>query len=121
MTDALQGTPTRGHSMQDRLILLLIRFFRAEWSGALLAIVVLGIAIEFATTDTMFFMPSNLMTILNNSAPIGVVAAGMTLVILTAGIDLSVGSVMGLAWSRVPIHLTAFSTTFRGNAWVKTG
>lgn len=109
MTDDLQGTPTGGHSMQDRLILLLIRFFRAEWSGALLAIVVLGIAIEFATTDTMFFMPSNLMTILNNSAPIGVVAAGMTLVILTAGIDLSVGSVMGLTAA-----LTGYLVSFWG-------
>ena len=86
----------RALPMQDRLIALLIRFFRAEWSGALLAIVVLGLAIEVATTDTLFFRPSNLMTILNNSAAIGVVAAGMTLVILTAGIDLSVGSVMGL-------------------------
>ena len=36
------------------------------------------------------------MTILNNSAALGVIAGGMTLVILTAGIDLSVGSVMGM-------------------------
>ena len=34
------------------------------------------------------FEPSNVMTILNNSAAIGVIAGGMTLVILTAGIDL---------------------------------
>ena len=36
------------------------------------------------------------MTILNNSAAIGIVAGGMTLVIITSGIDLSVGSVMGV-------------------------
>ena len=36
------------------------------------------------------------MTILNNSAAIGIVAGGMTLAIITSGIDLSVGSVMGM-------------------------
>ena len=109
MTNATQTTQTTALSLQDRLISLLIRFFRAEWSGALLAIIVLGIAIEVATTDTMFFRPSNLMTILNNSAAIGVVAGGMTLIILTAGIDLSVGSVMGLTAA-----LTGYVASFWG-------
>ena len=109
MTDATQSTPARALSLQDRLISILVRFFRAEWSGALLAIVVLGIAIEVATADTMFFRPSNLMTILNNSAAIGVVAGGMTLIILTAGIDLSVGSVMGMTAA-----LTGYVASFWG-------
>lgn len=95
--------------IQDRLIALMVRFFRAEWSGALLAVVVLGLAIEVATPNTLFFRPSNLMTILNNSAAIGVVAAGMTLVILTAGIDLSVGSVMGMTAA-----LTGYVASFWG-------
>jgi ribose transport system permease protein len=75
---------------------LLLRFLRAEWSGALIAIVVLAIAIEAVTDGRPFFHPTNIMTILNNSAALGIVAGGMTLVILTAGIDLSVGSVMGM-------------------------
>ncbi|NBV61116.1 MAG: ABC transporter permease [Rhodobacteraceae bacterium] len=109
MTPSHPASPPATRSVQDRLIALLIRFFRAEWSGALLAIVVLGLAIEVATTDTLFFRPSNLMTILNNSAAIGVVAAGMTLIILTAGIDLSVGSVMGLTAA-----LTGYVASFWG-------
>lgn len=109
MTDATQSTPMRALSLQDRLIAILVRFFRAEWSGALLAIIVLGVAIEVATADTLFFRPSNLMTILNNSAAIGVVAGGMTLIILTAGIDLSVGSVMGLTAA-----LTGYVASFWG-------
>ncbi len=96
-------------SIQDRIISLLVRFFRAEWSGALLAILVLGVAIELATPNTLFFRPSNLMTILNNSAAIGIVAAGMTLVIITAGIDLSVGSVMGMTAA-----LTGYVASFWG-------
>jgi ribose/xylose/arabinose/galactoside ABC-type transport system permease subunit len=75
---------------------LLIRFLRAEWSGALIAILVLGVAIEVVTDGRPFFHPTNVMTILNNAAALGIVAGGMTLVILTAGIDLSVGSVMGM-------------------------
>ena len=75
---------------------ILLRFLRAEWSGALIAIVVLAVAIEMVTDGRPFFHPTNIMTILNNSAALGIVAGGMTLVILTAGIDLSVGSVMGM-------------------------
>lgn len=75
---------------------LLVRFLRAEWSGALIAILVLALAIEAVTDGRPFFHPTNILTILNNSAALGIVAGGMTLVILTAGIDLSVGSVMGM-------------------------
>lgn len=82
--------------LQDKAITYLVSFFRKEWSGALLAILILSVAIEMVTSGKSFFHPTNLMTILNNSAAIGVVAGGMTLVILAAGIDLSVGAVMGL-------------------------
>ena len=93
----------------DSAISLLSKFFRAEWSGAFLAILVMGISIEFATSGRPFFHPTNLMTILNNSAAIGVVAGGMTLVIITAGIDLSVGSVMGMTAA-----LTGYVASFWG-------
>lgn len=99
----------RIHSPWDTAVRLLVRFFRADWSGALLAIVILAVAIELTTTGKPFFHPSNIMTILNNSAAIGVIAGGMTLVILTAGIDLSVGSVMGLCAA-----LTGYLVSFWG-------
>ena len=107
MTDIVQDRATR--SLQDRAVIAMVKFFRADWSGAFLAIVILGIAIELATTGRPFFHPSNLMTILNNSAAIGVIAAGMTLVIITAGIDLSVGSVMGMTAA-----LTGYVVSFWG-------
>jgi len=47
-------------------------------------------------TDT-FFTVDNLSNVLRQNAFPAVIAAGMTFVILTAGIDLSVGSVVGLA------------------------
>lgn len=85
-----------GKGLTDRFVARLVRFFRADWSSALVAVIVLSLTIELVTDGKPFFHPSNLMTILNNSASLGIVAAGMTLVILTAGIDLSVGSVVGL-------------------------
>ena len=48
------------------------------------------------TTDT-FFTPANLSNVLRQNAFIAILAAGMTFVILTGGIDLSVGSIVGLS------------------------
>ena len=84
-----------------RFAMALANYFKKDWSGALLAVVILAVAIELVTDGKPFFHPSNLMTILNNSAALGVIAGGMTLVILTAGIDLSVGSVMGMTAALV--------------------
>ena len=44
-----------------------------------------------------FLTRQNLISILNQNAPVAIMAIGMTLVIITAGIDLSVGSLMALA------------------------
>jgi ribose transport system permease protein len=52
---------------------------------------VLGLA-----TDT-FFTADNLANVMRQNAFPAIIAAGMTFVILTAGIDLSVGSVVGLS------------------------
>src|SRR5205823_3231364 len=52
---------------------------------------VLGVA-----TDA-FLTPDNLSNVLRQNAFTAILAAGMTFVILTAGIDLSVGSIVGLS------------------------
>src|SRR5258708_18064785 len=40
-----------------------------------------------------FLMPQNIRNILGQSAPTGIVAVGMTFVMITGGFDLSVGSI----------------------------
>jgi ribose/xylose/arabinose/galactoside ABC-type transport system permease subunit len=50
-----------------------------------------------AVATDAFFTGSNLSNVLRQNAFTAILAAGMTFVILTAGIDLSVGSVVGLA------------------------
>jgi len=51
------------------------------------------------TTDRPFFNVYTMINLLQNNAMLGIVAVGMTCVILTGGIDLSVGSVIG--WSTL--------------------
>ena len=54
------------------------------------------ILVVFGVLSSKFLEPANLVNILIQSSSVGVVATGMTFVLLTAGIDLSVGSVMFL-------------------------
>jgi ribose transport system permease protein len=44
----------------------------------------------------VFLQPENLRNIVNQNAAVGITALGMTLVIISGGIDLSVGSIMAL-------------------------
>ena len=61
----------------------------------LLAILALGLAMTFVSD--VFLTERNLFNTTRNFAYFGIMALGMSAVICTAGIDLSVGSLMGLA------------------------
>ena len=63
---------------------------------AIVAALVLECVILAVATDS-FFTSANLSNVLRQNAFTAILAAGMTFVILTAGIDLSVGSVVALA------------------------
>jgi ribose/xylose/arabinose/galactoside ABC-type transport system permease subunit len=58
-------------------------------------LVVLCVYLSFATP--VFLTSGNLSNLVKQSAINGIIALGMTVVIITGGIDLSVGSVVGLA------------------------
>jgi ribose transport system permease protein len=62
-----------------------------------------------ASGDRIFLEIGNLTDILRQVSEIGIMAVGMTLVILTAGIDLSVGSTLALATSLVGLCLTSWA------------
>ncbi len=57
---------------------------------------VVGICIVMSMVSEAFATGENFFNITRNFAFIGIMALGMTAVIITAGIDLSVGSIMGL-------------------------
>src|SRR6185503_20336147 len=67
---------------------------RHEW--VLLLVLVLECAI-FSVAGTNFLTTANAFEITRLSVEIGLIALALTLVIITGGIDLSVGSMMGLA------------------------
>ncbi|WP_412990376.1 ABC transporter permease [Pediococcus siamensis] len=70
-----------------------IRFLKGNTPFlAFLFLFVIAVLVERAT----FFNINNLINILLNNAIIGIIALGMMLIIITAGIDLSVGSMLAL-------------------------
>ena len=76
-------------------------------------VVIFVLAIVFsprAGDDSIIFLdPGNLTDVLRQQAEIGIIALGMTLVILSGGIDLSVGSVVALSASVVAMGLVRWT------------
>ncbi|WP_028933072.1 ABC transporter permease [Pseudonocardia spinosispora] len=72
-------------------------------------IVVFVAAVAFSPSkngELLFLNSGNLFNVVRSISEIGILAVGMTLVILIGGIDLSVGSVLGLASVGVAVLLT---------------
>jgi ribose transport system permease protein len=105
------GSATKGRVTQ---------FFTAGSGGALLGLVVM--IIIFSVASDRFLTANNFINILNQITVIAILSLGQTFVIITGGIDLSVGSVMALCvmtlgyaydlkymgldvWTAVPIAL----------------
>lgn len=57
----------------------------------------LAIAISLSFLSPFFLTTKNILNMLDQGVAVGIVAVGMTFVVLTGGIDLSVGSIVGLA------------------------
>lgn len=90
-TDPISGGIARGHQGMSALDLGL----RLLNVGPLLILAVLVVVIGLLTPN--FLKPGNLGNILAQTAVIAIVAMGQQLVILTRGIDLSVGANLALA------------------------
>ena len=68
--------------------------FASQTFWVLVAVIIACIFLSFATSS--FATPTNLYNITRNVTFVAIIALGMTLVIITGGIDLSVGSVLCL-------------------------
>ena len=73
----------------------LLRRLSARLEFRMLALAAL-IGVTLAALSPYFLKTNNLLNLLDQSVVVGVVAIGMTFVILTGGIDLSVGSLLGV-------------------------
>jgi ribose transport system permease protein len=70
------------------------------------AVALLVLMLFMTALEPTFGTAENLTNISRNFAPIGIMALGMTVVLITGGIDLSVGSVMGLVAIVAGLFLT---------------
>jgi ribose/xylose/arabinose/galactoside ABC-type transport system permease subunit len=95
---ASEGAPAAARRRRPGLL------HRREF-GTLAGLLALCVALWIATPH--FLTVSNLVNVLEQSAIIGIVAVGMTFVILTAGIDLSVGSIVALSGVALGITFQA--------------
>ena len=86
MTAAVEMTPTRAEGWNWRF---------AGATGPFMGLVVMIVFLSLAT-DT-FFSLRNFLNVMDQITVIGIMAIGMTMVILIGGIDLSVGSVLALS------------------------
>jgi ribose transport system permease protein len=86
MTSLAQSTGSPFASLLSKL--------RANWLPIAIFVAVVVLVAVFVPS---FFQPGNLLNVGRQSAIVGVIAIGMTFVILTGGIDLSVGSILALS------------------------
>lgn len=75
------GESALGQIWRDYKVIIVLMFF---------------MLIATAILAPVFFMPQNLINVARQASITGVVAIGMTFVILTSGIDLSVGAILAL-------------------------
>ena len=68
-------------------------------NGAWLGFLALAIILTIWTGGD-FLSPRNLTNLIRQASLNGILAAGMTVIILTGGIDLSIGSVVGVCGER---------------------
>src|ERR1700722_19289567 len=109
------GSETRGASSRYKQV-----FAHLEVRMLGLALV---LAIVLSLLSPYFLRTANLLNLLDQSVVVGIVAIGMTFVILTGGIDLSVGSVagltgvvLGLSLRHFPIPVSVLLAVFSGAA-----
>ncbi len=74
-------------------------------NGTFIALIVLIIVLSFLSSS--FLTSRNLTNLIRQVTINGIIAVGMTMVILLAGIDLSVGSIVGLAAVTVTLLMQA--------------
>ena len=113
---------------EPRGVLQRLKHINLQVYVMLAAIVIIMLFFTF-TTDGAYISPRNISNLLRQTAITGILAVGMVFVIISAEIDLSVGSMMGLlggaaaifdVWLGWPLPLTVIVTLALGlllGAW----
>jgi ribose transport system permease protein len=120
----LQTNATVATSASKEACGLRVRLFHPSTRQKLLAFAsLLALVVFFSVANPNFLQASNLISILQSTAVNGVLAIACTFVIITAGIDLSVGTMMTfcavmagvfLTYWGLPIYFGIFAAIFFG-------
>ncbi|MCP4401277.1 MAG: inner-membrane translocator [bacterium] len=102
MSNQVQSA-TPQSALQNENVQIALKFLKEN--GTLVALVALTIIFSFS--DEAFFTPRNLTNLARQTTIVGIIAVGMTMVILINGIDLSVGSIVGLSAITVTLLMQA--------------
>ncbi len=82
-----------------------IRRLSGPWPVLLLVFLAACLCSPIRRGDLVFLDPSNLTEIVRMVSVKGILAVGMTLVIITGGIDLSVGAILAFASTQAAVLL----------------
>ena len=88
------------------------RIFKKKEIGIILILIVVAVAITAA--NSVFVRPDNIMDVLTTNQVMGICALGMLLVMLTGGIDVSIGWIV----TAVTVVIGKFSTEVGGNLFI---
>lgn len=104
MNDTPDANPNpAGHAAKQRRIGRFSTSMLADYLG--MAAVLAALVVLFSLLSDNFLTSRTLMTVANQAPDLTVMAVGMTFVLVIAGIDLSVGSVMALAGSVLGVAM----------------
>ena len=81
---------------------------------SLLVALAILVAIFGSTHSEIFFQPRNLTNILNAVAILGLIASAQTIVIISGGIDVSVGSIVGVSGVAAALTMLNIDTPLAG-------
>lgn len=105
----------QGFTMNNGPLKRLTASVGAENLSLIIALVIM-VAIIASQTE-FFFSARNLLNIGQNMAVVGLIAVGMTLVIVSAGLDISVGSIAGCASVVCALMVSQVGTVIGGVAF----
>ena len=76
-------------------------------------VVLIGVILVFALVNERFLLPATVSLMLQQTVIVGTLAIAQTLIILTAGIDLSIGAIM-IFGQMVMANFAVYTTASNG-------
>lgn len=75
-----------------------LRNVKPEWvTNNILLVALVLLCVYFVTQSTSFLNLGNILVIFQNNATVGIIAVSLTLLVIAGGVDLSIGSTVGLS------------------------